>query len=324
MLETAATDPYTQCGFRKVVCLSHFDEFMVSHLPNKYIGSTLGLDASEFCRQVEALLDPRVQSVAGEFLLEPHTKVFHSEWSKNYYEPCRHDLIAMLPAGVRSVLSIGCGWGETEGKLLRKGIDVTAIPMDPVIAACAESRGVKVVYGGLEGAMEQLSGQRFDGVLMSGVLHLLPEPAKALGYASSLLADGGVLVATIPTFLRLPFLWLWLRHPSRYEGWRNFRRSGVHSISRRQAREMLHNAGILLERISTNVPQRWQRLVTLTRGLASAFLSLEYTLVGSRVESSAKAVYDSAIAKPPNIAPTASALQVEVKSDESFHRNSGV
>ena len=39
LLVTAATDPYTQCGFKKFICLSHFDEFLVSHLPNKYIGS---------------------------------------------------------------------------------------------------------------------------------------------------------------------------------------------------------------------------------------------------------------------------------------------
>src|SRR5713101_1636843 len=89
LLETAATDPYTQCGFKKLICLSHFDEFMVRHLPNKYIGSALGLDHKEFCVQVEALLRLRLNSHAEQPLLEPHTKVFHSEWSKNHYEPCR-------------------------------------------------------------------------------------------------------------------------------------------------------------------------------------------------------------------------------------------
>src|SRR5437870_6734150 len=34
-LETAATDPYTQCGFRKMMCISHFDDFLVPHLSNK-------------------------------------------------------------------------------------------------------------------------------------------------------------------------------------------------------------------------------------------------------------------------------------------------
>jgi len=42
MPETAATDPYAQCGMRKVVCISRFDDFCLHHLPNAYCGK-LGL-----------------------------------------------------------------------------------------------------------------------------------------------------------------------------------------------------------------------------------------------------------------------------------------
>jgi SAM-dependent methyltransferase len=285
LLETAATDPYTQCGFRKVICLSHFDEFLVPHLPNKYIGSRFGLDAAEFCKQLDVLARPRQSCYKNESLLEPETKVFHSEWSKDQYESCRRDLISLFPASTRAVLSIGCGWGETEAELVRKGIEVTAIPLNSVIAACAESRGVKVVYGGLGDAMAQLRGRRFDGVLMLGILHLLPDPDKALCHASSLLTERGVLIATVPTFHRLPFLWLWLRHPSRYQGWRDFRRSGVHPLGRRQARTLFRDAGLSLKRIPGTIPERWKALVASTGGLAEAFFSAEYTFIGRRATS---------------------------------------
>jgi SAM-dependent methyltransferase len=297
LLETAATDPYTQCGFRKLICLSHFDEFLVPHLPNKYAGSRLGLDASEFCKQIRALLQPRKSPDAGGSLLEPETKMFHCEWSKDHYEPCRNDLVAMFPPSTGTVLSIGCGWGETEAELVRKGIEVTAIPLDSVIAACAESRGANIVYGSFEGAVKQLGDQRFDGVLMSGVLHLLQDPNKALRDASSLLAERGVLVATVPTFHRLPFLWLWLRHPSRYQGWRDFRRSGIHPIGRRQARTWFRNAGLSLERISGTIPKRWKSLVALSGGLAERFFSSQYTLVGRRAENKGKAIAHSPVAR---------------------------
>src|SRR5258708_11092846 len=33
--ETAATDPYTQWGLKKLLCISHLDDFLVAHLPNK-------------------------------------------------------------------------------------------------------------------------------------------------------------------------------------------------------------------------------------------------------------------------------------------------
>ena len=280
LLESAATDPYTQCGFRKVICVSHLDDFLVPHLPNKYIGSRFGVDAPEFATQTERLLQPG-QSKRGS-LLEPETRVFHCEWSKNHYEPSRGDLIAIFPPNTRKVLSIGCGWGETEAELVRQGIKVTAIPLDSVIAACAESRGVEIVYGGLEGAMAELFGRQFDCVLMPGVLHLLQEPSKALSYVTTLLAERGVLVATVPAFRRLPFLWQWLRHPSRYKGWQDFRRSGVRPIGGRQLKIWFRNAGLSLERIPESIPSRLRALAKSR--LAGAFFPPEYTFVGRRAE----------------------------------------
>ena len=42
MLVTAATDPYTQCGLKKLICISHLDDFCIHHLPNVYIGKIGG------------------------------------------------------------------------------------------------------------------------------------------------------------------------------------------------------------------------------------------------------------------------------------------
>jgi len=280
LLESAATDPYTQCGFRKVICVSHFDDFLVPHLPNKYVGSRLGVDAPEFAVQMERLLQPRKSKNSS--LLEPETRVFHCEWSKNYYEPCREDLIGVFPPNTRKVLSIGCGWGKTEGELVRHGIEVTAIPLDSLIAACAESRGVEIVYGSLESAAAELLGRRFDCVLMSGILHLLREPTKTLSYATTLLTERGVLVATVPAFRRLPFLWLWLRHPSRYKGWQDFQRSGVQPVGRRQLRNWFRNAGLSLEPTPRSIASRLRAVAQC--GLVEALCPSEYTFVGRRTD----------------------------------------
>lgn len=40
LLCTAATDPYTQCSFSRVICLSHLPEFELHHLPNAYLNRT--------------------------------------------------------------------------------------------------------------------------------------------------------------------------------------------------------------------------------------------------------------------------------------------
>ncbi len=58
LLCTAATDPYTQCGFRKLLCISRIDDFLVHHLSNKYSGTKFGIGETRFRAQIEALLSP--------------------------------------------------------------------------------------------------------------------------------------------------------------------------------------------------------------------------------------------------------------------------
>lgn len=36
ILESAGSDIYLKCGFKKVIPISHFDDFLIYHLPNKY------------------------------------------------------------------------------------------------------------------------------------------------------------------------------------------------------------------------------------------------------------------------------------------------
>jgi hypothetical protein len=55
MRESAATDPYTRCGLAKRLCLSHWREFLIHHLPNTYAGA-LGARQNQFDAQVEQRL----------------------------------------------------------------------------------------------------------------------------------------------------------------------------------------------------------------------------------------------------------------------------
>jgi hypothetical protein len=52
--ESAATDPYTQCGFTKRICISHLDNFLVHHLPNNYVG-VLGTEQDTFQKLLDSL-----------------------------------------------------------------------------------------------------------------------------------------------------------------------------------------------------------------------------------------------------------------------------
>lgn len=282
LLVTAATDPYTQCGFKKLLCISHLDDFLVAHLPNKYIGSRLGLAASIFQKQVEALTCMDGNGGSEQCLLEAVTRTFHCEWSKDYYEPCREELIAMLPPSTRNVLSIGCGWGATEKKLARNGIRVVAIPLDSIIAKCAESEGVEIVHGSFDSAVTRIGDRRFDAVLISNMLHLIPQPQNVVRSAASLLAGNGVLIASVPNVSRLPYIWGRLRHPSRYRRLGDYNQSGMHCIGRTQAIGWFRNAGLMVEQTADmSVPEQWKSLPPMAAGL----FSLEFAVVGRKPKS---------------------------------------
>ena len=119
-LETAATDPFTQCGFRKMMCISHFQSSS-SHLSNKYAGNGIAVAGEEFYRQLDALSGFDQNGNHAKALFPVETKLYHCHWSKWFYEPCQKHLIALVPKAAKNVLSVGCGWGVTEKKLIEEG-----------------------------------------------------------------------------------------------------------------------------------------------------------------------------------------------------------
>jgi 2-polyprenyl-3-methyl-5-hydroxy-6-metoxy-1,4-benzoquinol methylase len=221
LLCTASTDPYTQCGFRKVICISRLEDFLLHHLPDKYLGR-IGLPMEELHLQLDALLAmsrsgsrrtagaPRAAGSGGGRtgghrgqLFPTDKRLATARWNKRYYEPRRDELIGRVPDSARRILSVGCGWGQTEAELVRRGRRVTAIPLDEVIAACAQARGIEVVEADFETAFRTLAGRKFDCLLLSEVLQHLEHPPAILERLARLLAPGGAVVGSVPNFSAL-------------------------------------------------------------------------------------------------------------------------
>ena len=120
MLETAATDPFTSCGFKKVLCISHLDDFLVHHMPNKYAEKS-GVPREVLDQQVAIMMNIQKGKHPVSSLCHLESKMPAGWWSKNFYEKPQEELIALAPQHAKSILSIGCGWGATEGALKRNG-----------------------------------------------------------------------------------------------------------------------------------------------------------------------------------------------------------
>jgi len=248
--ETAATDPYTSCGMRKVLCISALDDFLVHHMPNRYITLGIGLEDRYFQPQLQALLAIRDdRHPASTLVTNTMTRLWHRRWSKDYYEPAYPELVKALPYEAETVLSVGCGAGATEKAMMDEGALVTALPLDSVIGALAHSvQEIDVVYGTLEEGLMQIENQygKFECILISNLLHLLPVPWELLEWCIKLLLPGGTLLLAGVNLDPLPLFLRRHRHPAQYRGLEERRESGITILSTGEIRRFLKASGLSL------------------------------------------------------------------------------
>lgn len=241
LLCTAATDPYTQCGFTKLIPISRLGDFAVHHLSNKYVGR-MGVDEPEMQRQLEALKQVAGSNDHAVELLKTETRLPHAAFSKDYYEPPGNEVMALIPESARTMLSIGCGWGATEMALAGNGLQVTAIPLDRVVSAKAAHSGVEMIHGDFHSARASLEGRRFDCVLLRNVLHLVPDPVGVLALFDDVLSAGAPVIIQWPNMRSVPEIWHRLRG-RRLRQQSGYERTGAHSVTPGKVRRWCQDAG---------------------------------------------------------------------------------
>ena len=229
MLCTAATDPYTNCGFRKIVCVRPLEDFLIHHMSNRYVGQ-LGVSMAAFQEQIQTLVQIGEGAHPATVLCTSESKALHREWSKSYYEQPFDELLEMIPSDFRTVLSIGCGSGATEDQLRKRGALVTALPLDSVIGAQAARRGLEVIYGSTDECLWRLNGREFDCVLTTDLLHLQPDPRGFLEQFSRFVRPGGALVIAGPNFDFASTFIKRVLQKSNCEGLSDFAISGIRTI----------------------------------------------------------------------------------------------
>jgi hypothetical protein len=291
MLCTAATDPYTHCGFRRLLPISRLEDFELHHLPNVYLGRT-GVPAALFHEQIEALrriqADPSKQGT----LFDPSAGLTLTRWDKTFYEPLRPEVLRLLPSHCRRLLSVGCGHGATETALIEKGIDVTVIPMDGAIAAPIASRGGRVLEPDFDRALAALAALsqknggspddgRFDAILFLNVLQFLPDPAALLSRFTPYLSASGRVIASGPNFHQAGLI---RKRWSNEKGWEDLRRVGdlracrVQRVTPSRLRRWLRDAGLVPAATEWKLIGKSQRIAERTHGLLNRWLAFEAVL----------------------------------------------
>jgi SAM-dependent methyltransferase len=271
---TAATDPYTQCGFEKVIGISSLDDFLVHHLPNLYAGSTFGVGESELRSQIQCLMRIAQNGERPTPLFPTESKLISRRFSKDCYQKVQSEIIDIIPKGTRTLLSVGCGSGATEASLVEQGLRVVAVPVDPVFAADVRAKGVEVVEGNLATLQKKLVGEQFDCLLLLDALHLMQDPSAVLAAFVPSLRVGATVIVRIPMVLRFTTVYRAIRGDQRFRELSFYEKTGTHFISRRVVGRWLKNAGLRIERVAiqipsarASVPRPWQRVWNLLQAI---------------------------------------------------------
>ncbi len=255
LLCSAATDPYTQCGFRKLIAISHIEQFWVHHLPNKYIGR-FGVDQHELNSQISALLQIASQEQRRRPLLNTETTLWHRMYSKDYYEPIRNDVLSLIPKSAERILSIGSASGANELWLLETGKRVVAVPLDDVISSESAARGLQVVSGDFHTVRAQIGPMRFDCILFLNVLQFVHRPEHLLRLFVDALSPGGAVLITAPNRPYVRYRWRRKGGSEPRHRGLSFETTRIHNTSTSVIRRWCAESGLSMERTSKVVSAR--------------------------------------------------------------------
>jgi SAM-dependent methyltransferase len=202
----------------------------------------------------------------------------------DYYDQARPDVAALVPPTCRRVLEVGCAGGEL-GRLLReRGHHITGMELVPEMAERARDWLDRVVTADVETDGFPFPPASFDALIFADVLEHLVDPWRVLRESVEVLANGGVVVASIPNVQNVDVLRRLLRGRWDYRArgildFGHLRFFTLHSI-----RALFAQAGLTLESVGHRYRRTWWRelLGWATAGRARAFWTRQYLVVGRK------------------------------------------
>ncbi|MDJ0556779.1 MAG: methyltransferase domain-containing protein, partial [Microcoleaceae cyanobacterium MO_207.B10] len=298
ILESAASDlfEYWGCGLKKLICISHLDQFLIHHMPDKYVGK-LGILKDDLEVQIQALMGTTQDCVLFPgSLFQTETKLLWRRFDKSYYPLSNQQIIQMIGSGSKRILSVGCGYPETELELQNKGHEVIAIPLDAIIAVNANAKAIKTVVPNFEEAINSLSSQRFDYIIFDEILPHLQEVETVLVQFAKLLKNHGSIIATMlngkSTRIQYPLKGKY--HPKSgpslnpflplepaSDNFNNFKALGLHLTNEKIARNWFQNSGLKVKRVTYYIPPIFRKSYWLSLGLQKRQIAPSFMVVAT-------------------------------------------
>src|SRR5690349_8729844 len=115
-----------------------------------------------------------------------------------YYEQARPEVAELAPPACRRVPALGCGSRELGGLPRSRGYHVTGLELVPEMAKQARRWLDRVETADVETDGFPFPPASFDAIIFADALENLIGPWRVLREAVDVLADGGVVVTSIP------------------------------------------------------------------------------------------------------------------------------
>ena len=157
-------------------------------------------------------------------------------------------IVSLVPPATR-VLEFGCATGYMSKVLKdRLGCTVVGVEIDPEAAALAEQHAERVIVGDAEKIdyAAELAGEEFDVVLFADVLEHLKEPADVLRRVRPLVAENGVVVASIPNIAHASVRLALLGGEFRYREWGLLDDTHLRFFTRASIQDLFEETGYVI------------------------------------------------------------------------------
>jgi 2-polyprenyl-3-methyl-5-hydroxy-6-metoxy-1,4-benzoquinol methylase len=133
-----------------------------------------------------------------------------------YFKRNRSEMMDFLPVTAKRILDVGCGTGNFGASIkLKMNVELWGIEIDKAAARVAITQYDNVLVGDIFEVMSSLPLKYFDCIFFNDVLEHLVNPYEVLQKIKVNLAQGGVLICSIPnvrhyrTFFKLVFKKQW-------------------------------------------------------------------------------------------------------------------
>ncbi len=205
---------------------------------------------------------------------------------EEYYTGVRKDILPLVPKHSKRVLEIGCGQGNTLAYLRDNGYcDWTcAVDLFPEAIEAARGKVDEVHQVNIEETTLPIELGSINMILCLDVLEHLLNPQRVLEYLDTLLAPGGVIIASIPNIRHYSASFpLLFQNKWEYKSCGILDNTHLRFFVRDTAVNLMKSSGLTLEKVMpANLGRKGTILNRLLLGWPESFLAMQYLVMVSK------------------------------------------